>query len=86
MLSARSAAAKGDAERTVTADFTAEMFANAVRQFVGACARMPHMATAFSRMSAAELQAYEECLCTVESWAQGARKALDVLPCDEVVI
>jgi len=86
MLSARSAAAKGDAERTVTADFTPEMFANAVRQFVGACARMPHMAAVFSRMDAAELEAYEECLCTVESWAKGARKALDVLPCDEVVI
>lgn len=86
MLSARSAAAKGDAERTVTADFTAEMFANAVRQFVGACARMPHMASAFSRMKPSDLEAYEECLCTVESWAAGARKALDVLPCDEVVI
>lgn len=79
LLNMQSAAAKGDAERVPADEFTVDVFASAVRQFVGACARMPHMRNTFSMMMLSEKNAYEELLCTIEAWARDARSALDTV-------
>ena len=79
LLNARSAIAKGDAERTPNDQLTADVFASAVRQFIGACARMPHMRSTFSAMPPEEKQEYDTLLRTVESWASQSRKALEAV-------
>lgn len=77
ILDYQSAAAKGDAERTPSDELTADAFAGAVRQFIGVCARMPHMGRTFSVMPNDEHRQYDELLTTVESWARDARRALN---------
>lgn len=77
LLAMQSAAAKGDAERIPAEELTVEVFASAVRQFVGTCARMPHMGKTFSRMAPGERNAYMELLSTMEGWAEGARQAME---------
>ena len=84
LLAMQSAAARGDAERVPAEELTADVFATAVRQFIGTCARMPHMAGAFSRMMLKEKNTYDELLRTVEGWARDARAALDTVDCGEV--
>ena len=86
LLSLKSAIAKGDAERTPSDQLTPDAFASAVRAFIGACARMPHMGTAFSSMSLSQKNEYDELLRTVESWATGSRKALDAVMIEGMVI
>ena len=77
LLNAQSAIARGDAERTPASELTLEAFESAVRSFVGAVARMPHMHRAFSAMDGDTREEYNQLLSTVESWAKGAREALD---------
>lgn len=77
LLSAQSALAKGDAERIPAQKFTPDVFASAVRAFVGTCARMPQMRQTFGMMTLAEKREYEELLSTVEKWASDSRKALE---------
>ena len=77
LLDVKSSIAKGDAERTPTDRLTVDAFASAVRTFIGAVARMPHMGSAFSAMEHDEKMDYDELLRTVEAWAQESRKALD---------
>lgn len=77
LLDMKSTAAKGDAERMPTDQFTVDAFASAVRNFIGACARMPHMSATFSGMDQNEKMEYDELLRTIEAWATGSRKALD---------
>lgn len=84
LLNMQSAAAKGDAERVPVDEFTVEVFASAVRQFVGTCARMPHMRGTFAMMMLSEKNAYDELLCTIEAWAHDARAALDTVDFGEV--
>lgn len=84
LLNMQSAAAKGDAERVPVDEFTVDVFASAVRQFVGTCARMPHMRSAFAMMMLSEKNAYDELLCTIEGWARDARAALNTIDCGEV--
>lgn len=84
LLAMQSAAARGDAERVPAEELTADVFATAVRQFIGTCARMPHMAGAFGRMMLKEKNTYDELLRTVEGWARDARAALDTVDCGEV--
>lgn len=86
LLNMQSAAAKGDAERVPVDEFTVEVFSNAVRQFVGTCARMPHMRNTFAVMKLNEKNAYEELLLTIEGWARDARAALNTVDCGEVHI
>lgn len=78
LLSLRSEAARGDAERNPANELTVDVFAGAVRQFIGTCARMPHMGRAFGTMEYAQRCEYEELLQTMEGWVQGARKAMNV--------
>ena len=86
LLNMQSAAAKGDAERGVADEFTVDVFAGAVRQFIGICARLPHMRGTFATMLLSEKNAYDELLKTIESWARDARAALDTVDCGEVHI
>lgn len=86
LLNLQSTVAKGDAERTPCDELTADTFAAAVRQFIGACARMPHMGRTFGMMRPEEYHVYDELLRTVEGWAKDARKALDTIGYEEVEI
>lgn len=86
LLDVKSSIAKGDAERMPLDQLTPDAFASAVRTFIGSCARMPHMAAAFSVMNDEERRMYDELLQTVESWAKGSRKALDTVTVEGVVI
>lgn len=86
LLSLQSMAAKGDAERVPADELTIDVFASAVRQFVGTCARMPHMAHTFSAMRSDEWHSYDELLRTIEGWAKDARKAIDTFNAEEVRI
>ena len=86
LLAVRSTIAKGDAERMPTDQLTPDAFSEAVRQFIGKVARMPHMRSTFSMMPAHDKEIYQELLCTVESWANGARKALDTTAAEGVIV
>lgn len=86
LLNLQSTVAKGDAERTPCDELTTDTFAAAVRQFIGACARMPHMGRTFGMMCPEEYHVYDELLRTVEGWAKDARKALDTIGYEEVEI
>lgn len=86
LLNLQSAAAKGDAERVPVDEFTIDVFASAVRQFIGTCARMPHMKHAFGTMLLGEKNAYDELLRTIEGWAQDARAALETIDYGEASV
>lgn len=86
LLNIKSQVAKGDAERVPTDQLTVDAFASAVRAFIGACARMPHMSATFSAMSQIDKNEYDELLRTVESWAKDSRKALDSVLVDSEVL
>ncbi len=86
LLNLQSSIAKGDAERTPCDELTADTFAAAVRQFIGMCARMPHMHRTFGAMRPEEHRIYDELLQTVEGWTRDARKALDTIGYEEVEI
>lgn len=75
----KSAQARGDAERAPADRLTLDIFAGAVRQFIGACARLPQMHLTFAGMADDERRDWEELLQTVEQWAAGSRKALDTM-------
>lgn len=77
LLDLQSAQARGDAERAPADELTLEVLSSAVRQFIGTCARMPHMGRAFCTMPTATRNSYDELLRVVEGWAVGARKALE---------
>lgn len=86
LLNARSEIARGDAERIPADQLTADAFAAAVRQFIGACARLPHMMMTFAAMDYQEKRTYDELLTTVEKWAKDSRKALDTVLSEGSVI
>lgn len=86
LLNIKSQVAKWDAERVPTDQLTVDAFASAVRAFIGACARMPHMSATFSAMSQIDKNEYDELLRTVEAWAKDSRKALDSVLVDSEVL
>ena len=67
-------------------ELTIDVFASAVRQFIGTCARMPHMCHTFGTMTLSEKNAYDELLRTVEGWAANARQAMNTIAYEEVEI
>lgn len=77
LLNLQSAQARGDAERVPVDELTIDVFSTAVRQFIGCCARMPHMVRTFSGMPTADKNDYDELLRVIEQWAEGARSALN---------
>lgn len=86
LLNVKSTLAKGDAERVPLDQLTPDVFATAVRSFIGTCARMPHMAATFSGMSDTDKTEYDELLRTIEKWAADSRTALDSAIIDGEVI
>lgn len=85
-LNLQSTVAKGDAERAPADQLTPEILAAAVRSFIGAVARMPHMRTAFAMMDDDTKEEYSILLETVETWAKGSRKALETTGAEGTVI
>lgn len=80
LLNAKSAMARGDAERVISEQFTIDEFSSAVRGFLGSVAQMPYMGGTFAQMVAdGELRQWNELLCAVEDWAARARKALNTV-------
>ena len=77
LLNMKSTLARGDAERLPVDQLTPDVFASAVRAFVGAVARMPQMGATFASMDSNDRAEYDELLRTVENWAEGSRRALN---------
>ena len=75
LLNLQSAQARGE-EHHYTDDLTLDVFESAVREFIGVCARMPHMGATFSTMDNTTLNRYFQLVKTVESWVDGARTAI----------
>jgi regulator of replication initiation timing len=86
LLNVKSAIAKGDAERVPSDQLTLDAFAAAVRTFIGAVARMPHMRMAFSTMDNNTKEDYSVLLETIEKWASDSRKALETTGAEGTVI
>lgn len=86
LLNVKSAIAKGDAERVPSDQLTPEAFAAAVRTFIGAVARLPHMRVAFAAMDHATKEEYAVLLETVEKWAADSRRALETTGAEGTVI
>lgn len=76
LLNLQSAQARGE-EHVYTDELTLDVFGAAVREFIGICARMPHMGQTFAQMDNTRLNEYFQLLKTVEGWADGARKAIE---------
>lgn len=85
-LNLQSTVAKGDAERTPADQLTVEVLAAAVRSFIGAVARMPHMRAAFAMMDHDTREEYNILLETVEAWAADSRAALETASAEGTVI
>lgn len=77
LLNVRSDIAKGDAERTPADSLSPEAFAAAVRTFIGAVSRMPHMTHVFAGMDHDMIREYTIGLETVAAWCEASRKALN---------
>lgn len=75
LLNLQSTQARGE-EHHYTDDLTLDVFESAVREFIGVCARMPHMGATFSTMDNTTLNRYFQLVKTVESWVDGARNAI----------
>lgn len=80
LLNAQSLMARGDAERVISDQLTAEDFSAAVRLFLGSTAQMPYMGSTFAQISdMREYRQWNELLQAVEDWTNKARKALDTV-------
>lgn len=80
LLNAQSMMARGDAERVISDQLTAEDFSAAVRLFLGSAAQMPYMGSTFAQISdMREYRQWDELLQAVEDWTKKARKALDTV-------
>ena len=86
LLEIKSSLAKGDAERAIADSLSPDAFAAAVRQFIGACFRMPQMRSTFAAMAADTKAEYDELLQSVEDWCKGARDALDTVTVEGTVL
>lgn len=77
LLNAQSTIARGDAERVISAQFTAGDFAAAARAFLGAVAQIPYMGSTFDQITDMnEYNSWSQPLEAIEDWAKKARKAL----------
>lgn len=82
LLNAQSTIARGDAERMPTDALTLDVFASAVRQFYGTCARLPMMGKALSSMDYDMREQYDVLLKTVEKWCEDSRAAMNTIVMD----
>lgn len=86
LLNMQSMAAKGDAERVPVDTLTCDVLASAVRQFMGACARMPQMRHRFASMDLSEKNDWDELLRVIEKWAKDSRDAMNTIAFEEVIV
>lgn len=77
LLNAQSVIARGDAERKVEQQLTAEAFAAATRAFLGAAAQMPYMGHSFANADLTEIRQWDEHLQALEDFVRKARKAIN---------
>lgn len=82
LLNAQSTIARGDAERMPADALTLDVFASAVRQFYGTCARLPMMGKALSAMDYDMREQYDVLLKTVEKWCEDSRAAMNTIVMD----
>ena len=85
LLNLKSEQARGDAERVPTGELTLDVFASHVRQFIGGCARLPHMSRTLSTMDLRDRNGYDELLRTVEAWCADSRRAMDAVQAGGVI-
>ena len=85
ILAMRSEKARGS-DAAPSEDLTPEVFAAAVRQFVGLCARLPYMAAALAAMPTADRNRYSELLATVEGWCEQSRRAVEAVQAGGVIV
>lgn len=86
LLNMQSMAAKGDAERMPADTLTLDTFAASVRQFMGACARLPQMHRRFAGMAMSDKNEWDELLMVIENWAADSRKAINTMEAEGAVI
>lgn len=82
LLNAQSTIARGDAERMPADALTLEVFASAVRQFYGTCARLPMMGKVLSSMDYDTREQYDVLLKTIEKWCEDSRAAMNIIVID----
>lgn len=70
-------AARGDAERNVSSELTADDFMSAVGIFMGAVSTVPYMSRTFAAMSDSEHRIFMQGIETLKGWMEGAEKALN---------
>ncbi len=87
LLNAQSAIARGDAERAISEQFTADDFSAAVRGFLGSVAQMPYMGETFAQIvDQQEYRKWDSHLQAVEDWAKKARRVLNTAVQGGVII
>ena len=82
LLNTQSTIARGDAERMPADALTLDVFASAVRQFYGTCARLPMMGKALSAMDYDMREQYDVLLKTIEKWCEDSRAAMNTIVMD----
>lgn len=78
LLNMKSQQARGE-ERSFGDELTPETMTQAAREFIGICARGPHMHRAFSTMAYEEKQKYLEVVAMMRAWVEGMEEALDTV-------
>ena len=78
-LDAKSAIAKGDAERSTADILSAEAVSDSVRMFIGQVGRVPYMHGAFAAMNDMEREEYRACVEQVMEWAEKSLKAIETV-------
>lgn len=78
LLNMKSAAARGE-EKAYSDELTPDILIAAAREFIGICARGPHMHGAYARMEAGERQKVMEIVGMMREWVKGMETALDTL-------
>lgn len=85
-LALQSSIAKGDAERIPADELTLDIFSAAVHQFMGTCARLPHMHKRFARMRTDERESFDELLLTMENFLVAGRNAINTYSVEGSVV
>ena len=78
LLNLQSAQARGE-EHAYTDELTADVITQAAREFIGLCARGPHMHSAFAAMDWKEKQKFAEVVAMMREWVHGMETALDTV-------
>lgn len=69
--------ARGDADRAVTGELSAQEFATAVRTFLSQTLVLPHMGATLARLEGGDWATFDANLKMIEEWATQARRAVE---------